>query len=546
MELWKGAKPLLLGAICLLTSAVHAQYDESQEINDDIVQAIRIGRYYYELAEEVWLANPIVVPDSVDGVPVPQFELRGSALGTTIRPLRKFDWMVRVGNRNGASTRIFSGDGLLSATIDKALMGARTVQVRSNGILPGPGQYVVIVDQSKDNAGNPTNAELVRVAAVDQFARNVTLDRPLGRPYTKKPAMRFVDECVGRNVTVKNLVIYGNAPQGDITGGVLFDIVGGGRVENVVTRYFATDNIRFNSCRDIVVDNCRQYDYRGNDDGGMGRGCALFWCKDVTIQNCHSANMRHGVAMVASSSDVLVRDSVGDDTIGHSFDVHGQRSYRVKFLRCSGKSTLQIGNGSFLTGDRDCEVEDCNVKAIYVVGDERRVKIKDSRANWINFQTWGSAFERYFPKEILIEGCVFRNNESIGMPLMFSGGPYISIHNLSIINSEFHELKGAPWRAALFEALRGDLGVLTLTDTLFRTTQGAPESGTCFEFSGSQLCHVTINATRCTFERKGSNITRFKPGITGELNLFDCQFIGEGEINPVLNETNGTLTVNWL
>jgi len=530
----------------LIAGAAHAQSDESAEINDDIVQAIRVGRYYYDLPEQVWLANPLIVPDSVDGVPVPQFELRGSMLGTTIRPLRKFDWMVRVGNRNGASTRIFSGDGLLSATIDKALMGATVVHARSNGLLPGPGQFVVIVDQTKDNAGNPTNAELVRVTAVDQLSRNVTLDRPLGRSYLKKPAMRYVDGCVGRNVTVKDLVIYGDAPEGDITGGVLFDIVGGGKVENVETRYFATDNIRFNSCRDIVVDNCRQYDYRGNDTGGMGRGCSLFWCKDVTIQNCHSTNMRHGVAMVASSSDVLVKDSVGDDTIGHAFDVHGQRSYRVKFLRCSGQSTLQIGNGSFLTGDRDCVVEDCDVKAIYIVGDERGVTIKDTRANWINFQTWGTAADRYFPKDVVIDGCLFQNQESIGMPLMFSGGPYISIHNLSILNTEFHELKSAPWRAALFDSLRGDLGVLTLTDSKFRTTQGNPESGTCFEFSGSQVCQVTINATRCTFQRKGLNITRFKPGITGTFNLSDCQFIGEGEIIPVQNETNGTLVVNWL
>jgi hypothetical protein len=536
----------LLALAVLLPAHCLGQYDESKEINEDIVQAIRVGRYFYDLPENVWLANPIVVPDTVDGIPVPRFELRGSMFGTTIRPLKKFDWMVRIGNRNGASTRVFSGEGLESHVIDKAMMGSRVVTIRSTGTLPQPGHYIVVVDQTTDNMGSNTNAELVQVLSTDLLGRRLTLDRPLGRDYLRNPRIRLVNSFVGRNVTVKDLIIYGDAPDGDIVGGVRFDIVAGGRVENVETHFFATDNLRFNTCRDIVIENCRQFDYRGGDDGGMGRGCSLFWCKDVLITNCRSARMRHGVAMIASSSDVTVQDSIGDDTISHAFDVHGQLSYRVKFVRCSGQSTLQIGNGSFLTGDRDTLVQGCNVKAIYVVGDQRNVRILGTTANWINFQTWGTPSERYFPKEVLIQDCTFRNTQMIGMPLMFSGGPYLSIYNLTINRSTFHELKPAPWRAALFESLQGNLGVIELVDSAFRTTNGLPESGTCFEFSGAQNCQVTINATRCTFERKGSNITRYRPGIFGTLNLRSCTFIGQGQINPILDETNGTLVINWL
>ncbi|GEM_PF-6362686 len=536
----------LLGwLIILVPMSATAQVDQAPAINAAILEAIENEQDSYTLPRTVTIASRIVLPSWVNS-PLQNFTLRGApGTGTTITALSPVVGMITLGNETTNPNDVFTGANLESWNLLPVVMGSQTIQLASGSPPPITLCFYTIVDDQRENTNStPVNAEMVRIIGYNPTTRVATLDRPVGRPFSLNPKLRFTHYRTTTNITIRDITLVGGTPLWGSEGGFNISMVAGLNLTNVKTRFMRTDNIRLQFCRDVIVDGYDHRDYVFGDVAGWGRGTSVFYCKDVTLANGYSESLRHGISMIASSSDVLVRDCVGNDTLGNSFDIHGMLSYRTTFLRCTGSGQFQVGNGTFWTGDRDTLIQDCHTTGgIVLIGDARNTRILNSSARYLQFQSFGTLATEFRPKDTYVEGSTFVNSDPNTGPVMFSGTPWKSIRNLTMVNCFLHEQNGPGARALLFEDAKSNLGLLKFVGTRFSTKNSAGTGiSRPVEITGTGTnASMTFELRACQLETDGTILIWFGTGLSGTGLITGWVAPPFGFANPILNNSAATL-----
>ncbi len=538
-----------IGTLILLLVA-RAQADDAPAINAAILTALNNEQPSYTLPAVVHISSRIVIPTESEAGITSDFTLKGATGGTKIYADVPVSGMITLGNEVTSPNDVFTGVGLPSASILPVTMGSTTFVV--NILQPDPivGTFHTLVDSQKENTNQTNvNAELVRIIAFNWLTRVATVDRPIGRSFTINPMLRDVNMRVTRNITLRDIELYGGSSSYGSMGGFNCSMVAGLNLVNVKTKYFKTDNIRLDICRDVTIDGFDNRFYVYGDVAGWGRGVSLFWCKDVTIANGYSESLRHGISMIAASSDVLVRDCVGNDVIGNSFDIHGMLSYRVTFLRCTGSGQMQVGNGTFYTGDRNTTIRDCNLSSgIVIVGDCRNTSIYNTHARYIQLQSWGTSSTDFRPKDTYAEFSTFIDSDPVTGPVMFAGSPWKSFQNLTFVACDFRELNGPGQRAFLLEDPKGNLGLIKFIGTRFSTKNAA---GTGYsrpvEISGPNSNATLILEMRaCALETDGTTWLQFGPGLVGSGLISGWLPPAGGMAQPIVNGSGSTFPITLI
>lgn len=454
---------------------------------------------------------------------------------TRVLPTAAISGIIRLGYTSNNVNDVFTGSGLVTSTIVAAAKGATTITLNVAQLPLTVGNYYAITDSGVDNTGNRVNAELIKVTAYDAGTRVATLDRPLSRPYASSPVVRHVNARVSRNLRLSGGYLLGSVGAVLNSGGIWATMVDQLVISGVKGELFDTDIIRAELCRDVIIEDVELKDYPGGSDAGKGRGSAAFWCVDHLVRRGKFSGLRHGT-MVASCGRYVVEDCTGNSTLSHDFDEHGQLSFDGRYSRCRGGTTLQIGNGSFWTGNRNTIIEDCDVKTIYVVGDCRDVTIRRCKSSILNFQSWGTSVEDYRPKNVRVSDTEVTLDDGVNHPISLSGGSWKSLHSLTLERATVNQRTTAGGkRCMLFEGASGDMAIDILDS---RFNNASPSRA--IEISGGVGGAVlAMNVYGSHFAGTGSPAILLGTATSGNVSLAQNEF--PAGVTHITNQGTGTV-----